>query len=440
MSEARKVTIGADPEIPVCLMETGLVHEWVPATGLFGGDKGKPVPQGEAGGWLEDGAMLELNPTPSDNPFTLADNITTLVTAATKHVAKHKHLDPSSKKELPLSLYPGGVTIQLRAEVLDKYPQLKVFGCAQDFSAYTPGVPRTGTMDRAAEDLGASVRFAGGHLHLGIENWPEELPKFIAVKFIDLFFLYPYLRNFSRHNDRDAYYGKPGLYRETSYGIEYRTPCPSWMRGNGGMVDTRVLMRFFEIGMLFARFEEYKPYLIELYNKVPWHVLYEAMEHRNFDGMHECLTAVDLIHGEAQAIAVGDRYINLRSFSERGKPGIFPRELFPQVKQFHQTDSPKKAAKNLYASASTLSTTATEFSFGAAAAEVERWRVAQNQAAGAEVDPELLRIMREEAMNRAVRGLAAEARVQQGRWEAELVARQVPGIVIDDAPEGNNGG
>lgn len=430
MSEARKVTIGADPEIPVCLMEGGLVHEWVPATGLFGGDKGKPVPQGEAGGWLEDGAMLELNPTPSDNPFTLAENVVNLINLASKHVAKQSLVSPSTKKELPLSLYPGGVTIHLREEALDAHPQLKVFGCAQDFSAYTPGVPRVGTMHSAMDALGANVRFAGGHLHLGLSDWPEELPKFIAVKFFDLFFLYPYLRTYSRANDRDEFYGKPGLYRETSYGIEYRTPCPSWLRGSGGAVDSRVLMRFFEVGMLFARFEEYKSYLIELYNKVPWHVLYEAMEHRNFDGMHECLTAADVIHGDSQSVTVGDRFISLRGFPERGKPGIFSKDMFPQVKQFHQTDSPKKAAKNLYASASTLSTAFSTNNYAEQAAQP--------------IDPELLRIMREEAMNRAVRAqqeaLAAEARVQQGRWEAELVARQVPGIVIDDAPEGNNGG
>lgn len=284
MGAARKVTIGADPEIPVGLMhDESMLMQWYPATGVFGGDKGKPVVQGPEGGWLEDGAMLELNPTPTEDPNNLADNIETLFNKADAHARTRS--DVYGGRKYRLGLVRGVPVVNLEDEFLRKYPQLGVFGCAQDFSAYAPGIPRGQIMESAMEEMNPGVRFAGGHLHIGITDWPEELPKFIAVKFMDLFFYLPYIAYYAQALDRDRFYGKAGLYRETKYGIEYRTPDPQWLRSTGKVgvtpkIDRRALIRFFEIGVLLSRFEQYKKDLVDIYNKIPWAELEQMLTHR----------------------------------------------------------------------------------------------------------------------------------------------------------------
>ncbi len=204
MAAERKVTIGADPEIPLYVADThGGSLCGFPATGLFGGDKGKPVVLGEEGGWLEDGAMLELNPTASENPYTLAKNINTLLTKAVAHIKDKTREIEGIEYRIKLSV--GGVQTYIEDSLLEKYPQLKVFGCSEDFSAYTPGVPRSGVMDEAAREFGPNLRFAGGHLHLGLSDWPKDLPKFVAIKLLDLLFYVPYQRMYSRSQERDYY-------------------------------------------------------------------------------------------------------------------------------------------------------------------------------------------------------------------------------------------
>lgn len=265
-----KVTIGADPEFPIATMDKKhqLVTGWAVACGKFGGDKGAPVSCGPEGGWLEDGTMLELNPTPAEDPNVLAASILTLLQKANEHV---------KKEGLAVSIAD---TVYFSEEELAKYPQASVFGCSADYSAYSPGIPRTNIMDAAMCELGNSVRFAGGHVHLGLSTWPEELPKFVAVKFLDLFLLLPHMRSgWHQYTDRAHYYGSPGLYRETSYGIEYRTPNNTWVSGGPGSysINKWFLNRLYDVGLVFANFERFKDRLVEVYNTIPWEEFYAHM-------------------------------------------------------------------------------------------------------------------------------------------------------------------
>lgn len=284
---ARKITLGADPEIPVGVLdENNSLISWKPACGLFGGTKGAPISQGDVGGWLEDGVMLELNPNPASNPEVLADNIKDLLNKASKHVKK---VNPK------LTLVVGSASAHYREDELNAHPEARVFGCAVDYDAYSPGLARSGIMERAMEEFGEGIRFAGGHIHIGIDPWPEELPKFVAIKFLDLLLQMPFVRRNGYSRDRHQYYGKMGIFRETSYGVEYRTPDPNWIltedvNRSSFNVSTQYLQRAYEVALLFAHFETYRDRMIEVYNSMNWNRLHETIAAFDRKGMLTALT------------------------------------------------------------------------------------------------------------------------------------------------------
>lgn len=285
MGVERALSFGADPEIVITSVDPfsneGLSKYTtdlctVPVCGLVGGDKGAPVASSEGiGGWLEDGAMLELNPLSTNNPFTLNNRVQRLIVEVAQILAPKKRY----------LYYPAADAVYSK-EDLEKHPKASVFGCAQDFCAYQPGMARENVMGEALAQ-NPYMRFAGGHLHLGLDPWPEELPKYIAVKFLDLFLGAPTLICFEPpRSTRAKYYGRAGLYRETSYGIEYRTPDNLWM---AQWDHPSILMRFASLGYIFKNIELYKDALVDLYNKVDWAGFEEAFNAQNSGGVWEFL-------------------------------------------------------------------------------------------------------------------------------------------------------
>lgn len=297
---SRSITLGSDPEIAVFSQAGG----YVPVCGLFGGDKGEPIIQGPEGGWLEDGVALELNPTPAASPIEAMSNVRTLIDKAK---AKLK-ADTKNK----IGLYYPAAYAEFEKTVLDKHPKACQFGCSEDFSAYEPGVPRQGLMEQAMQEFGPSIRFMGGHIHVGITDWPEELPKFVAVRLFDLLFGISYFAEYAPVKcARDNYYGQLGIYRETKYGFEYRTPCNSWLQDRPE--NPRVLHRALEVAKFFARFEEYKPSLVQLYNNIDWNELTHAANNRQWNGVRKALGGSKVDYGNWECLQVGDLFVPMLS-------------------------------------------------------------------------------------------------------------------------------
>lgn len=297
MSE-RTVTIGADPEIPVYLPDPKKLSGggWIPACGLFGGEKGDPIMQGPEGGWVEDGVMLELNPSPSSDPNVVMTNINTLLDKAQTHM---------QAKNPKFRLKPTVSTCYFDQNMLDKHPKASIFGCSEDYSAYLRGEPRKNIMERAMKIYGKNIRFAGGHVHIGISDWPEELPKWIVVRFLDLLASYPVIRAYGLpNNERAEFYGTPGIYRETKYGVEYRTPCNYWL------VEKQqpfFLARVKAVANLFARFEDTKDELVAVYNKINWDDFYASLSARDHSEVNRSLGKILNKSGPISTIELAGR-------------------------------------------------------------------------------------------------------------------------------------
>jgi hypothetical protein len=325
----RAVTLGSDPEIALLDPATSVV---VPACDLFGGEKGKPVPVGPEGGWIEDGVAVELNPTAAASALEAQRNVRKLLVAASAH-AKTKNLQ---------IMYPV-IEHVFRSEDLSN-PKSKIFGCAQDLSAYEIGVPREGIMERAMAEVGENVRFYGGHIHVGVTDWPEQLPKFVACRLMDLLLGWGYVREYFRYqNSRDKYYGGAGIYRETAYGIEYRTLTNSWLAEHEKAPIT--FNRVYEIAQLFANFEKYGKRLVELYNDVDWARFEKAFNARDYKQVDLLLRPVS--YQGSSYIQIEDRlfdYASLASVkaaaSDKAKNWNLQRAQMEQLLVENEDDDP----------------------------------------------------------------------------------------------------
>lgn len=209
MTKEITVSFGADPEFFVKERKTGTI---IPACGLFGGNKGAPVILSNEGGYLEDGVTIEINVAPADNIGTVRTRILNLISMFEQRFPDH------------VLECAGAAEFDKRE--LRKHRTAMEIGCSADMCAW--GFRRAPQI----KDMGA-MRFAGGHIHVGMDPWPEGLEKKFVIQWLDLFALIPSIREINV--DRYRYYGRPGLYRETGYGVEWRSPDPSWVVGRSGI-------------------------------------------------------------------------------------------------------------------------------------------------------------------------------------------------------------
>ena len=305
----RTVTLGADPELILYKK-----HEWdmarvevaYPVCGIFKGKKGEPVQLDfDTGGWLEDGTMLELNPRPSSSAIVLSERTSRLWESAKKHAATY-NLVPLASRD----------TAVYQEADLKPHADAYRFGCALDLDAYSQGSERESPMAAAMKEVGDAVRFAGGHLHLGVTPWPESLPKFVAVRLMDLLLGLPLQTGYGA-GMRLKYYGLPGLYRETPYGLEYRTPNNSWLTECRSGSPT--LGRLKMLGMMFADFEEFQDDIIRIYNSINWDQFSAAFKTGNPDHVLDCLDM--LFEGPRESIRIGERLYSLSSISATYRVG-----------------------------------------------------------------------------------------------------------------------
>ena len=217
------LTIGCDPELQVLKPDKD-PNLYTPAWEITKGTKKEPVwpvdiptrPIKDMGLKIQaDGVALEFN----INPIP----ITNLQEGAEKFSRTIANSIDLLRMSLGCSFGFEPCSSNYAPEVF-LHPLALVRGCDPDYSAYSanPDFPRIFNSDLLYRD----TKFFGGHVHVGYDL--ELCPPHVFAKFMDLFW-YSLLKE-GGQGDRRASYGEPGIFRPKSYGIEYRTPSPFWLR------------------------------------------------------------------------------------------------------------------------------------------------------------------------------------------------------------------
>lgn len=203
-----KFTLGADPE---AFIYDTVNKRFVPSCEHFKGTKNEAESFGEGFGVLCDNLMVEFNIPPSDNKADFVANLNIAV----------EHIN---------SKLPKGMELRFTEQAMfdDEALQAETaweFGCAAQSNLYNLELLPSMLMDE-------HKRFAGGHIHFGVEN-PKELDLPRLIKCFDLFVGLPlFLDREDETSTRVVFYGAPGTYRKTPYGFEYRTPSNEWVNSN----------------------------------------------------------------------------------------------------------------------------------------------------------------------------------------------------------------
>lgn len=208
MKKIKIISLGADPECFIHADDIGFIS----SEGLIEGDKDLPTSLGNGFFIQKDNVMVEFNIPPCHTLDEFISNI-------------------ELGKSLSLDCLPEGLNLLFTpdAEFSEEdlfTPHARVFGCDPDFDAY-----QNGAMVEPIKLKNTTKRFAGGHVHIGIEDSEdvEVATKINFIKSLDLFLGIPSLLN-DNSNERRAFYGKLGKFRYKPYGVEYRTLSNYWLR------------------------------------------------------------------------------------------------------------------------------------------------------------------------------------------------------------------
>lgn len=275
-----KVTLGSDPEFVL----TDLTGKVKSADGLIKGNKGQASAAGSGDfGVLADGVMLELNdfvPFQGNNPM-----------------GYFRHWGERFRDFHSTFLSPMGLTV--RRDPVAEYPAEALttpgvleIGCSPDIDAYG----EIGTMRPSFHPMEfGNFRFAGGHVHIGLDPWPDFITKRQFIRLLDLALGVQVRNVFPEANRRTPFYGMPGLYRDKPYGVEYRS------------LDNRIFLlaatgayHKMEWNYLFGPMhavisiistDDYLPQrktLTQIYNSVNWYRVQSALINGNKESVEYC--------------------------------------------------------------------------------------------------------------------------------------------------------
>lgn len=211
-----KFTIGCDPELFCFNLNTSTMVA-VQNCGIKGTKKDPQLlPSG--GNVQRDNVAIEFGIVPASNRLEFVDNI------------------GRTLKEM-VNILPQYIELKLMSSIHFLQDQLihdecKEFGCDPDRSAWT--MQENLPPENAAD---GTLRSCGGHIHVGYVQDSgldflldyEGQGKVIRTMDIILGILSMVLDSTSGRGDRRKLYGNAGCYRQTSYGVEYRTLSNFWI-------------------------------------------------------------------------------------------------------------------------------------------------------------------------------------------------------------------
>lgn len=197
----KNILLGADIEI---FLQNKLTGEYVSAEGLIKGTKDEPFNFDVSNKYFAtslDNVSAEFCIPPARNKEEFYANIAKSV----------GYINANLPKDLCTVAAPA---VNFDEKWLQT-EQAKLFGCEPDYNAYTRQVnikPNCGD---------ATLRSAGGHIHVGYDDSNEET-NIRIIKAMDLFIGIPSVIQ-EPWSMRKELYGKAGAFRHKEYGVEYRT-------------------------------------------------------------------------------------------------------------------------------------------------------------------------------------------------------------------------
>jgi hypothetical protein len=210
--------VGTDLEV---FLRDNLTGQPVPVCGLVGGTKEEPRRVLNSYGFAvqEDNVMLEFNIPAAPAKRDFVTSLDRMMRFIQKEISDHGlHVDVA-----PSMLFQPEQLLS---------PQAMQIGCEPDFNAYRK-VERKITV----EEMG-NMRCAGGHVHVSFfedatednpDGYPDDEARLLLVRAMDLHHGLASLF-FDTDMQRRRLYGKAGMYRPKSYGIEYRSLSNAWLR------------------------------------------------------------------------------------------------------------------------------------------------------------------------------------------------------------------
>lgn len=201
-----EIKCGADPE--AFLVDTS--GHFKSSIGKIGGSKEmpRPLPLGQGYAVQEDNVALEFNIPAAESRSQFVDSISRTLKYLTDMVQRNYGYEISHVSAIS---FP-------EEELQD--PSAMEFGCTPDFNAWTKEInPKP-----KAEDW--KLRSCGGHVHIGFDV--AQVDRIEVIKFMDLFTGVPSVL-MDNGDLRKELYGKSGAFRDTSYGVEYRTLSNFWI-------------------------------------------------------------------------------------------------------------------------------------------------------------------------------------------------------------------
>jgi hypothetical protein len=189
----------------------------VSSIGVIDGTKGVPQPMASGSFLMKDNVAIEFGMPPASSETEWVDRLTSTYFEVHEYLPDHLRLVCKSSAVFPEDQLNN-------AEACE-------FGCMPDFNAWTrkqnpvPNPPLSG------------FRSCGGHLHIG-ENGKltyfllTNKGKIVTIRTMDAHHgtVSIALDNSEEAIQRRELYGRAGCYRDTDYGVEYRTLSNFWMK------------------------------------------------------------------------------------------------------------------------------------------------------------------------------------------------------------------
>jgi len=258
------LTIGADPEFFIASAKT---LKPVAIIDKLGGTKDNPFrkdtwPTGYA--VQEDNVMAEYNIPPCFDSYSFAEAIIYGQRLVMETVGR------SYRRFEGCCVKFDHATLQ--------HPQALRFGCSPDNDGYNMGRPHELIRAEALNEPDGGWRFAGGHIHMGYNEDIPWCPPFVMAAMADAFVSLPLIANgYDLQGPRRKFYGLPGRFRQTPYGIEYRTLGNGW---TGHETSAERAGRY-TMNLLQTLQSAGEPSLRVWYHEFPWPAIRNAIMTEN---------------------------------------------------------------------------------------------------------------------------------------------------------------